>query len=148
MATLHVSAEWKGKRHFVSKGASGIEVHTDAKVEDGGEGQGSRPMELLLMGLIGCTGIDVTMILERMRQPLAALRIEAEGERRTEMPQAFTEIHLTYHMEGDIQPAKAWRAIKLSEEKYCSASASFRASIVPHLVLNGQPVPALDQLDE
>ncbi len=138
---MRVTTTWHGKRHFTAVGASGHEVSIDAKPDVGGEDKGSRPMELLLMGLTGCTGIDVTMILERMRQPLERLDIEAVGVRREEYPQAFTEIHLTYRMTGDVQPAKAWRAIQLSEEKYCSASASLKARIVPHLVLNGQEVP-------
>ncbi|MCL6515484.1 OsmC family protein [Alicyclobacillus sp.] len=138
---MRVTTTWHGKRHFSATGASGHTVSIDAKPDAGGEDKGARPMELLLMGLTGCTGIDVTMILERMRQPLEALDIEAVGTRREEYPQAFTEIHLTYRITGDVQPAKAWRAIHLSEEKYCSASASLSARIVPHLVLNGAPVP-------
>jgi putative redox protein len=140
-STMRVTAEWQGKRHFEAVGPSGYQVAMDAAEEVGGEGRGHRPMELLLMGLVGCTGIDVTMILERMRQPLTDLRIEAEGTRRDEYPQKFTEIHLTYRMQGDISPDKAWRAIHLSEEKYCSASASLNARIVPHLILNGEEVP-------
>ncbi|MCL6452195.1 MAG: OsmC family protein [Alicyclobacillus sp.] len=138
---MQVTTTWHGKRQFVSQGASGHQVVIDAKEEAGGENRGSRPMELLLMGLTGCTGIDIAMILERMREPLQGLRIEATGVRQEAYPQKFVEIHLTYHIEGAVQPAKAWRAIHLSEEKYCSASASFNARIVPHLVLNGEPVP-------
>lgn len=137
---MNVTTTWQGKRHFVSQGASGHEVSIDAKADVGGEDKGSRPMELLLMGLTGCTGIDIAMILERMRQPLTSMRIEADGVRREEHPQAFTEIHLTYYLEGELQAAKAWRAIHLSEEKYCSASASFSATIIPHLILNGEEV--------
>ncbi|MFO2549199.1 OsmC family protein [Alicyclobacillus cycloheptanicus] len=140
---MRVESKWNGKRHFESLGPSGHVVHMDAKVDDGGDDHGNRPMELLLMGLTGCTGIDVTMILERMRQPLESLSIAAEGVRREEYPQAFTEIRLTYTMTGDVQPAKAWRAIHLSEEKYCSASASLNAHIVPRLVLNGVEVPPM-----
>lgn len=142
---MKVSAEWRGKRHFLAKGPSGHEVSMDAKQDDGGENKGNRPMELLLMGLIGCTGIDVTMILERMRQPLEQLRIEATGTRREEFPQAFTEIHLTYHVTGDVAAAKTWRAIHLSEQKYCSASASLNAVIVPHLTLNGEEVAPVSE---
>ncbi|GGI98184.1 hypothetical protein GCM10010885_04710 [Alicyclobacillus cellulosilyticus] len=137
---MRVTTTWQGKRHFVSTGPSGYTVSMDASAEAGGEGKGHRPMELLLMGLTGCTGIDVAMILERMRQPLQSLEIEAEGKRREEHPQAFTEITLTYKVTGDVQPEKAWRAIQLSEEKYCSASASLKARIVPRLLLNGVEV--------
>lgn len=140
MPEMHVQSKWLGKRHFTSTGPSGHTVEMDAKVEAGGDDVGNRPMELLLMGLTGCTGIDVTMILERMREPLESLEIHADGVRREEHPQAFTEIALTYEMTGDVASAKAWRAIHLSEEKYCSASASFNARITPRLVLNGQEV--------
>lgn len=137
---MKVKASWLGKRRFEATGPSGQAVYMDAKAEDGGLGQGNRPMELLLMGLIGCTGIDITLIMERMRQPLEALEITAEGHRREAYPQAYTEIHLTYSMTGEISPEKAWRAINLSEEKYCSASASLSAEILPKLILNGQEI--------
>lgn len=137
---MKVTGNWKGKRHFEAQGPSGHMVSMDAKPEAGGEDKGNRPMELVLMGLIGCTGIDVTMILERMREPLEDLQIEADGTRSEEHPQKFTEIHLTYHLTGEVSVQKAWRAIHLSEEKYCSASASLNATIVPHLVLNGTSV--------
>lgn len=141
---MNVRASWMGKRHFQAIGPSGHPVSMDAKEDAGGEDQGNRPMELLLMGLTGCTGIDVTMILERMRQSVQNLQIDARGIRREAYPQAFTEIHITYDMEGDIQPAKAWRAISLSEQKYCSASSSLNAKIVPHLILNGTTVPFME----
>jgi putative redox protein len=139
-----VKGSWQGKRHFQAEGPSGHLVHMDARVDDGGEDLGNRPMELLLMGLIGCTGIDISMILERMRQPVESIDIDAAGTRREEYPQSFTTIHLTYKINGDIPEDKAWRAIQLSEEKYCSATASLSATIVPHLVLNGQPLEAPD----
>lgn len=138
---MNITTTWNGKRHFLSVGPSGHQVSMDAKEEAGGEDKGNRPMELLLMGLTGCTGIDIAMILERMREPLESMEIQAEGHRRDTHPEGFDEIHLTYHLTGDLQPAKAWRAIHLSEEKYCSASASLSATIVPHLVLNGTEVP-------
>jgi putative redox protein len=144
VTTMRVEAQWRGKRSFQATGPSDNTIDMDAATDVGGEGKGVRPMELVLMGLVGCTGIDVTMILERMRQPLESLRIEADGTRRDEHPQKFTEIHLTYHVAGDVTPDKVWRAIHLSEEKYCSASASLNATIVPHLILNGQAVPVVE----
>jgi putative redox protein len=141
---MKVNTMWTGKRHFESIGISGTTVNIDARQEDGGEGRGNRPMELLLMGLTGCTGIDIAMILERMRQPLDSLEIEAEGIRKEDHPKAFTEIHLTYRMNGQITPDKAWRSIHLSEDKYCSASASLSARITPHLVLNGKEIPQVE----
>ncbi|ACV58051.1 MULTISPECIES: OsmC family protein [Alicyclobacillus] len=141
---MKVVGKWLGQRHFQADGPSGNTIYMDAKKEDGGTGQGNRPMELLLMGVVGCTGIDIAMIMEKMRVPLQGLEIEAVGERREAYPQAFTRIHLTYHMTGDVPPAKAWRAIRLSEQKYCSAIGSLKAEVIPHLVLNGQEVPPLD----
>ncbi|MBF8377020.1 OsmC family protein [Alicyclobacillus mali] len=141
---MKVVGKWLGQRHFQADGPSGNTIYMDAKKEDGGTGQGNRPMELLLMGVVGCTGIDIAMIMEKMRVPLQGLEIEAAGERREEYPQAFTRIHLTYHMTGEVPPAKAWRAIRLSEQKYCSAIGSLKAEVIPHLVLNGQEVPPLD----
>lgn len=145
---MKVHTSWQGKRHFLSTGPSGFEVSIDAAETAGGEDKGNRPMELLLMGLTGCTGIDIAMILERMRQSLESLDIEAVGTRREEYPQAFTEIHLFYRMTGEVQAAKAWRAVQLSENKYCSASASLNARIVPHLILNGEELPAPDNKEE
>ncbi|MCL6631533.1 MAG: OsmC family protein [Alicyclobacillus herbarius] len=138
---VRVTANWLGGRHFAAVGPSNFRIDMDAAADVGGQGLGVRPMELLLMGLIGCTGIDVTMILERMRQSVTALHIEAQGVRRAEYPQKFTDIHLYYHLQGEVSPTKAWRAIHLSEEKYCSASASLNANIIPHLILNGTEVP-------
>ncbi|MBX6352559.1 MAG: OsmC family protein [Thermoflavifilum sp.] len=145
---MKVTARWRGRRRFEAMGSWGQPVPMDAKADVGGEGQGHRPMELLLMGLVGCTGIDIAMILEKMRLPLDRLDIEAAGTRREEHPQAFTEIHVTYHVDGEIPPAKVWRAIHLSEQKYCSASASLKARIIPHLVLNGEEVPEDDRVEE
>jgi putative redox protein len=144
---MKVRASWLGKRRFEANGPSEKSVYMDAKAEDGGTGEGNRPMELLLMGLVGCTGIDITLIMERMRQPLEALEILAEGHRREAYPQAYTEIHLTYSLSGQISPEKAWRAIHLSEEKYCSASASLSAEIVPTLILNGQEVARIQSFE-
>lgn len=141
---MKVTTKWLGKRHFQADGPSGNTIYMDARRDDGGTGQGNRPMELFLMGVVGCTGIDIAMILERMRLPLENLEIQASGERRDEHPKAFTTIHLTYHIQGEVPPAKAWRAIHLSEEKYCSAIGSIHAQIIPHLVLNGTDVPPLD----
>lgn len=141
---MKVTSKWLGQRHFQADGPSGNTIYMDARREDGGTGQGNRPMELMLMGIVGCTGIDIAMILERMRLSLEELEIDASANRREEHPKAFTEIHLTYRIRGDIPAAKAWRAIHLSEEKYCSAIGSIHAKVVPHLVLNGTEVPTLD----
>ncbi|ASS77181.1 peroxiredoxin [Tumebacillus algifaecis] len=111
----------------------------DAKAEVGGEDTGARPMELLLMGLGGCSGIDVAMILEKGRLTLEEFRMEVSGQRAEEMPQRFTDIHIHYILKGpDLTQDKVERAIELSNEKYCSASASLNANLTASYELNGE----------
>ncbi|WP_018133242.1 OsmC family protein [Effusibacillus pohliae] len=135
---MKVSVQWEGKRRFAARGESNHPVVMDAKPDVGGEDQGPRPMELLLMGLGGCTGIDIVMILEKMRLMVEEFRMEIEGVRREEYPQKFTEIHVKYILKGaNLTPDKVERAIRLSEDKYCSASASLNARIRTSYELNG-----------
>jgi putative redox protein len=115
-----VIADWQGGKAFVGQNESG------AKVTMGTLGDGSdvSPMELLLMGLAGCTGIDVALILEKKRQPLADLRVVVRGRRAEEHPRVYTHIEIEYLLWGEGLSEKAVRqAIDLSEQKYCSASA-------------------------
>lgn len=117
--------------HFEAKGASGVVNHIDANVDIGGHNQGARPMEMLLMGLGGCTAIDVILILKKQRQQIDDLKITVEGERvkieGTEMS-PFRKINIHFAFKGVIDKEKAERAIKLSMEKYCSATAQFSPS--------------------
>jgi putative redox protein len=118
-----MTATWTGGMRFAYKSATGHELVTDAPVEKGGGGTAASPIELLLLGLIGCTGVDVATILERMKQPLEGLEVAADFERAEDHPRVYTRIHLTYTLKGDLDEAKVKRAIELSENKYCSASA-------------------------
>lgn len=109
---------------FQGETPSGHMVLLDAAPESGGSNQGSRPMELLLLALGGCTGMDVVSILRKMKQEFVEFSITAEGERAPEHPKVYTEITLVYSLKGPaLDPAKVARAISLSEEKYCSVSA-------------------------
>jgi putative redox protein len=114
--------------HFEAKGSSGNVVNIDAAEAIGGTNSGSRPMELLLMGLGGCTAIDVLLILKKQRQVVENLKINLSGERvkieGTEMS-PFRKINIHFAFEGEILPEKAEKAISLSMEKYCSATAQF-----------------------
>lgn len=114
--------------HFEAKGASGNTVNIDAAENIGGSNNGSRPMELLLMGLGGCTAIDVLLILKKQRQQVDNLKINVSGERvkieGTEMS-PFRKINIHFAFEGEILSEKAEKAISLSMEKYCSATAQF-----------------------
>jgi putative redox protein len=130
---------WKGKRRFEGTPGSGHRVTMDARPDAGGENLGPRPMEMLLMGLGGCTGIDVTMILERMRIPFERVDIALEGERAPEPPERFTAITLTYEIDAPGAAfEKVARAVRLSQEKYCSVAHSLNAEQRAVLILNGE----------
>jgi len=135
---MNMRIQWQGKRKFEGVGGSGHPLVMDAKADIGGEDSGARPMELLLAGLGGCSGIDVVMILEKGRLTVEEFSIEINGTRADEMPQRFTEVHLHYVLKGpDLTPEKVERAIVLSRDKYCSASASLNCGYRTTFELNG-----------
>lgn len=135
-----VTTVWQGKRAFVSQGPSGNSIRMDASAAYGGDGNGATPMELLLAGLAGCMGIDVTMILERSLPSIESIEITADGTRDENPPKGFTSIDLTFHVKGDVPDYRIWRAIDTSKEKYCSVSDSLKADVIPRLILNGVEV--------
>ena len=95
----------------------------DGPAEAGGEGRGARPMELLLMGLGGCTSYDVVTILAKSRQQVVDCVTELTAERAETEPKVFTRIHVHFKVTGrGLDPAKVARAVSLSADKYCSAS--------------------------
>ena len=104
-------------------------VMMDGPPELGGCNAGTRPKELLLLALGGCTASDVISILQKKRVALDRLEIHVTAEQRDEYPQVFTKIHLEYVVYGDIRPQDVERAIELSETKYCSVSAMLRPAI-------------------
>ena len=102
-------------------------VAMDGPERLGGFSAGARPMELLLMGLAGCTAIDVVSILTKKRARLTEFSIEVEAQEATDYPKVFTDIRLRYTLKGDnLRKADVETALKLSENKYCSAMAIFR----------------------
>jgi len=108
---------------FVGESGSGHAVVMDGAPEYGGRNLGIRPMEMLLIGLGGCTAFDVVQILRKGREPVSDCQVEVTAERAEPDPKVFTKIHLEYRVKGkDLAPAKVERAIQLSKEKYCSAS--------------------------
>lgn len=108
---------------FMAESGSGHAVVMDAAHEVGGRDLGPRPMEMLLMGAGGCSAIDVVMILRKARQPVADCVVELEAERAAEDPKVFTRIHMHYVVTGKgVNPLQVEKAIKLSKEKYCSAT--------------------------
>lgn len=92
-------------------------------IVDGEKKTGNSPMELVLIGLCGCTGYDVASILRKKREPLASLEVRAEAERAAEPPTVYTQIKLTYRVGGKVSHKAVEDAVKLSKEKYCSVSA-------------------------
>lgn len=124
---------------FEAKGTSGVPVLMDNSGEE--DFKGTSPMELLLMGVGGCNAIDVVSILKKQRQIITSYKIDVEGQRK-EMKEAkpFESIHVTLHLDGEIDKAKAIRAAELSFEKYCSVSITMEGCVkVTHsIVLNGK----------
>lgn len=110
--------------HFEAVGAAGVAVHIDGSPDIGGVNAGARPMEMILMGLGGCSAIDIVLILQKQRQVVEDLQIVIEAERvPNETPSVFQTIHVHYKFKGDLNEEKVKRAIELSMEKYCSVTA-------------------------
>jgi putative redox protein len=108
---------------FTAESGSGHAVVVDAAPDVGGRDLGPRPMELVLMGTGACSAIDVVHILRKARQPITGCVVELDSERAAEDPKVFTRIHLHYIVTGKgLATAQVERAIKLSKEKYCSAT--------------------------
>ncbi len=108
---------------FVGESGSGHAVVMDGAPEYGGRNLGIRPMEMLLIGLGGCTAFDVVQILRKGREQVTDCEVEVSAERAETDPKVFTAIHVVYRVKGrNLAPTKVERAIELSKEKYCSAS--------------------------
>ncbi len=117
--------------------AVGLEPATPAVELDGDGTTGPSPMIALLMAAAGCTGADVVSVLGKMRESLAQLTVEVEGERREEQPRRYVRLHCRYRLSGqDLDQGKAEHAVALSLEKYCSVVASLAPDIkVTHEVI-------------
>jgi len=112
-----------GKFNFEAENESGFTVELDAKVAIGGEGKGFRPMEMLLVGLGGCSGIDMVNVLTKQKEPLDDIKIAINATRKDEeMPPIFDEINIHFDLYGNLSTAKVERALALTFEKYCSVS--------------------------
>ena len=119
-----------GKMRFDAAADSGHQITMDASPAVGGENAGPRPMEMVLMGLGGCSGIDVVMILKKSRQQVTGCEIELNAERADTAPKVFTRIHVHYIVTGNnLDRTKVDRAVVLSMEKYCSVTLMLRASV-------------------
>jgi putative redox protein len=111
-------ATWIDNFRFTGIADSGHSI-----VVDGDSKAGNSPMELVLIGLCGCTGYDVASILRKKREPFTSLEVRAEAQRATSPPSVYTEIKLIYRVGGQVSHKAVEDAVHLSEEKYCSVSA-------------------------
>lgn len=109
--------------HFEAKDESGHVVNMDAGTAIGGHDNGVRPMQMLLMGLGGCSAVDIVLILKKQRQVVEDFEITVDGDRETDKePSLWSDLRLNFRLKGKIDLAKAERAVSLSMEKYCSVS--------------------------
>ena len=118
-----VSVQWIDKFTFSASTGSGHQLTLDSKPAENEISAGPTPMEMLLVGLAGCTAIDIVNILQRQRQDLQGLKVLVKGLRAEVNPKVYTEITVEYVVKGDVDEQKLQKAIALSEDKYCSASA-------------------------
>lgn len=110
------------KFNFEAENSGGFTVELDANPAIGGEGKGFRPMEMLLIGLGGCSGIDVVNMLTKQKEPLDDIKINIKATRRTEIPEIFEGINIQFDLYGALNVQKVERALALTFEKYCSVS--------------------------
>ena len=132
-----------GEFGFEAKDAYGHKVQLDSSPESGGANFGVRPMQVLLMGLGGCSGIDIVSILNKQRQTVEAFHMTIDGEReKGKEPTLWETVFVHFDLKGNIEPDKAKKACQLSMDKYCSVAATLRearCTITWRLTVNGQP---------
>ena len=131
---MNISVEWIDDMLMVGKSDSGHAIVMDGPPEIGGENLGVRPMEMLLLGMTGCTVIDVISTLKKMREDVVDCQTQVSADRSEEYPKVFTNIHVHFVFRGkQLNTSKVDKAIKLSAEKYCSASIMIgKTAIITH----------------
>ena len=126
---IKANVKWTGERSFIGTAGSGHAIAFGAPYGEDGLKPGPSPMELLLLGTGGCSAYDVVHILERGREQIEDVEVEIEAERADTDPKVYKTIHMHFIIKGrGLNPAKAERAVALSIEKYCSASAMMAAT--------------------
>ena len=120
---LKARVSWVGDRTFLGRSGSSHSVIMDVDEDSGGHDAGVRPLEMLLLGMGGCTAYDVVHILQKGRQPVEGCIVELEAERAEEEPRVFTRIQVKYVVSGrGLDANKVERAVEISANKYCSAT--------------------------
>ena len=127
---MQVKIKWIDGVSFVGESETGHAVVLDGAPENGGRNIGMRPMEMLLIGMGACTSFDVVTILKKARQPIVDCVAEINADRADEIPKVFTKIHVHFVITGNnLNETQVERAVKLSAEKYCSASIMLAKSV-------------------
>ena len=127
---MEVRLDRKNKAfHYEATNENKIVVNIDGAPEIGGENKGARPMELILMGLGGCTSIDLGLILKKQKQELVDYKLEVNALRKEDVSKSFESIHLHFNLWGKLDPKKVERAIELTLTKYCSVALSLNKEI-------------------
>ena len=131
---MKTTIEWTGGVSFSAMSASGHTIVMDGAPESGGQNKGVRPMELVLIGMGGCTSFDVVHILRKSRQEIAGCVAEIEAQRAETDPKVFTHIHIHFTVSGrNLDSKKVQHAIELSATKYCSASIMLgKTAVITH----------------
>ena len=131
---MKVRVKWNEGVSFVGESDSGHAVVMDGPPDHGGRNIGIRPMEMLLLGMGGCTGFDVVSILNKSRQPIVDVIVEVTAERAETEPKVFTRIHAHFIIKGnDLSEKRVKQAVELSATKYCSASIMLgQAATITH----------------
>ncbi len=141
---MKATIKWIDEVSFAVETGSGHALVVDGSPDAGGRNIGPRPMELVLAGTAACTAFDVVWILKKARQAVSACVVDVEAKRAPTEPKVFTHLHFIYRIGGnDLKPAQVERAVKLSKEKYCSATLMLAktAAISYQIVLNGEVLP-------
>jgi len=126
---MKARVKWLDNMSFVGESGSGHSIVMDGAPESGGRNLAARPMEMVLLGMGGCTAFDVVMILKKARQPVDDCIVELSAERSEEIPRVFTKIHVHYVVKGSgLSEKQVEKAIHLTAEKYCSVSIMLAAT--------------------
>ncbi len=126
---MHARIKWLDHMSFVGESGSGHSVVLDGSPEHGGRNLGIRPMEMVLIGMGGCTAFDVVLMLQKSRQNVVDVEVSLDATRSEEIPHVFTHIQVHFKVVGkELSEKHVERAVKLSGEKYCSASRMIEKS--------------------
>jgi putative redox protein len=126
---MEANVIWKNQLSFTTTGSNGMTIPLTADPAAGGDTEGIEPMELVAIGLAGCTALDVISILQKKRQDVTAFEVQVHAKRAVEFPKVFTDIVIEYIVTGHhVEPAAVERSIELSATKYCPVQAMLRHS--------------------